>query len=73
MNIPILDRIIDERFLEHRRRSLSAGGLLGGLVAIALFEYRHFVSGVWNWDLLIVALTIAGVKVAVMTWHLFNE
>jgi hypothetical protein len=37
MNIPILGRAIDERFLNHRLRSTSLAGVTGGLVAGALF------------------------------------
>ena len=37
MTIPIIDSLIDERFLTHRLRSTSLAGIIGGLVAIALF------------------------------------
>lgn len=73
MNIPILDRIFDERFLDHRRRSTSFGGIIGGVVAIVLFEYRYFVNHIWSWDLLAVVVTIVGVKLAMMAWYLFTD
>jgi len=44
--VPILGKFVDERFLEHRRRSTALGGIAGCLVAIALFEYRFFVDHV---------------------------
>jgi hypothetical protein len=69
MNIPFLGSRIDERFLEHRRRSTSLAGIIGGLVAIGLWAYRWFADHVWNWDLFAVALTIALVKVALMIWY----
>ena len=69
MNVPIIGRFIDERFLEHRRRSTSLAGIIGGLVAIGLWAYRFFVSHVWNWDLFAVAITIAAVKVGLMIWY----
>jgi hypothetical protein len=73
MNIPLLGRVIDERFLNHRLRSSSMAGIVGGLVAIALFEYRYFVHHVWSWDLFAVALTIVSVKLAVMAWYRLTD
>jgi len=69
MNVPVLGHAIDERFLKHRFRSTSAGGLAGGLVAIGLFAWRYYVDHLWSWDLFAVAAAIAGVKVAVMIWY----
>lgn len=73
MNNPILGRAIDERFLNHRLRSTSLAGIVGGLVAIALFAYRYYVNGVWSWDLFVVAVTIVVVKMAVLTWYLLTD
>jgi hypothetical protein len=39
MNIPILGRMVDERFFERRRRSTSLAGVIGGVLCIALFAY----------------------------------
>lgn len=71
--IPILGKIIDERYLNHRLRSTSLAGIVGCIVAIVLFEYRFFVNHVWSWDLLSVALTIVGVKLAMMTWYVLTD
>jgi hypothetical protein len=60
---------IDERFLEHRRRSTSAAGIIGGLTATGLFAWHYYIDHLWSWDLLIVVLTIAVVKVALMIWY----
>jgi hypothetical protein len=73
MKIPILGRIIDERFLKHRLRSTSLGGIAGCIVAVALFEYRYFVNHMWSWDLFAVAVTIVAVKLAIMAWFLLTD
>jgi hypothetical protein len=73
MRIPILGTIVDERFLNHRLKSSSLGGIAGALVAIGLFEYRYFVKHFWSWDLLAVALTMVGVKMAVLAWYLIAD
>jgi hypothetical protein len=64
---------LDERFFEYRRRSTSTAGIIGGMVAVLLFAYRFFVDHQWNWDLFTIAVTVAGVKLALMAWyHLRN-
>jgi hypothetical protein len=68
-----LSRIFDERFLEHRKRSTSLAGIIGGVLAICLFEYRYFVEHRWSWDLLAVALTFVGVKLALMIWYYLTD
>ncbi len=69
MKIPVIDAVIDERFLTHRLRSSSLAGIIGGLTTIALFEYRYYVNHVWSWDLFAVAVTIVGVKLSAMLWY----
>jgi hypothetical protein len=69
----LLERIFDERFLEHRRRSTSYAGVAGGYVAIGLFAWRFFVQHRWSWDLLAVALTIVVVKMALISWYSFKD
>jgi len=73
MNIPILGRAIDERFLNHRLRSTSLAGIIGGVAAIVLFAYRYYFNHVWSWDLFAVAATIVAVKLAVMSWYLLTD
>jgi hypothetical protein len=68
-----LCKLVDERFLEHRRRSTSMGGIAGALVALALFEYRFFCDHIWSWDLLAVALTMVVVKMSMMAWFRFHN
>ena len=69
----ILNRVIDERFLAHRRRSTSMAGVLGGVVAVCLFAYRFYIDHLWSWDLFAVSLTIVAVKLALMTWYFLTD
>jgi hypothetical protein len=68
MKIPFTDRVIDERFLNHRQRSTSLAGIICGLVAIGLWTYRYYINHVWSWDLFAVAVTFVVVKLTVLTW-----
>lgn len=71
--IPILGKYVDERFLEHRRRSSSIGGFAALLAALALWEYHWFVDHVCNWDLLAVMLTFGVVKTFLCYWYKFRN
>jgi uncharacterized membrane protein YhhN len=71
--IPILGKLIDERFMSHRRRAQRMAGLAGFLMADILFAYRYFVNHVTSWDLLAVVLTVATVYFVLITWYLFTE
>jgi hypothetical protein len=42
--IPILNKFVDERFLNHRRRSSSIAGFATLILAGCIFEYRIFVN-----------------------------
>jgi hypothetical protein len=64
---------VDERFLDHRRRSTSTAGIAGVVVAVGLFEYRYFVDHVWSWDLFAVAVSMVVVKLALMTWYTIKD
>ena len=68
-----LSRLVDERFLAHRRRATSIGGLAGAALALCLFAWRYYVDHVWSWDLLAVGLTVVVVKLAVMMWSALNQ
>jgi hypothetical protein len=70
--IPIFGKFVDERFLEHRRRSSSMAGIVGALVAVALIEYHVFHDHFISWDLLYVAFSMVLVKLAMMLWYRFN-
>jgi hypothetical protein len=73
MNVPLLGKAIDERFLTHRLRSTSLAGIIGGVTAILLFAYRFYINHLWSWDLFAVALTIVAVKMAAMAWYHFTD
>ena len=69
----ILGITIDERFLEHRRRSTSIASIVGAWVAAGLFLYHYFVDRVFIWDLFAVAATIAIVKLTLLTYYLLTD
>ena len=71
--IPILNKFVDERFLNHRRRSSSIAGIFSAILAVALFEYRFFFDHIWSWDLLALVLTFVIVKLSLFTWFRFND
>jgi uncharacterized membrane protein YhhN len=71
--VPILGKLIDERFLNHRLRAQRVAGLAGFLMADVLFGYRYFANHVRSWDLLAVVLTVATVYFVLITWYLFTE
>ena len=71
--IPVLGKFVDERFLEHRRRSTSVAGIAAAVLALVLFEYRLLHDHVWAWDLMAVALTFLVLKLGLFTWYRFND
>ena len=71
--IPILGQFVDERFLEHRRRSTSVAGLTAAGVALCIFEYRLIAKGVISWDLFAILVTMATVKIALMIWYRMRD
>ena len=73
MSLPFFRTVFDERFLMHRLRSTSVGGVAGGVVAMGLFAYRYYIDHIWSWDLLAVGITIVVVKWMVLAWHFWFE
>lgn len=73
MIIPIPFGKPDERFFTHRLKSTSIAGVSGGLVAIGLWTYRHYVDDIWSWDLFAVAVTMAVIKLTAMAWFHFTD
>lgn len=71
--VPLLGKFVDERFLEHRRRSTSLAGIFGALLAAALFEYRLFHDHIVSWDLLAVVVLMLVLKLAMMLLYRFND
>ena len=73
MKVPLIGWTLDERFLMHRLRSSSLGGMAGVLVAAALFFYELGVMHVIKWDLFAVIATVAIVKMSVLTWYRLTD
>jgi len=73
MSLRILGRAVDERFLNHRLKSTSLAGIVGGVLACGLFAYRWYADRLWSWDLFAVAVTIVGVKMVLMCWYLLTD
>jgi drug/metabolite transporter (DMT)-like permease len=73
MKLPAVGELLDERFMEHRRRSTSVAGITCALAAVLLFAWRYFVHDQWSWDLLVVAAVFLLVKYAVLAWHRFHN
>jgi hypothetical protein len=70
--IPFLRQLVDERFLEHRRRASSTAGFVTVFVAYSLFLYRWLVDRELSWDLLAVLLVFAVVKTTLFFWYRRN-
>jgi hypothetical protein len=69
----ILGLNVDERFLDHRRRSTSFAAAAGAIVTGALFEDELILHHHVAWELLSVLLTMFIVKFAAMTWFHFTD
>ena len=69
----ILGIRIDERLLEHRRRSTSFAAMAGAVVSGGLFEYRLIHEHRVAWELLTVLLAMVVVKFAAMAWYHFTD
>jgi len=72
MRIPGLG-MIDERFLEHRRRSTSLAGIVSGVLSIVLFEWRYLVDHILSWDLLAIGVTFVVAKLSVLIWYRLTD
>ena len=69
MKLPGLGWTLDERFLRHRQRSTSAGGLAAVLLAGILFFRDLFGTHVIRWDLFSIVATAAAVKIGLLLWY----
>jgi hypothetical protein len=67
--IPFLGPLVDERFLDHRRRASSFAGIVAALVAIALLKYRFFRYGIWDWGLFAVIMVFLVLKMGLFFWY----
>lgn len=71
--IPILNRFVDERFLDHRRRSSSIAGFATLFLALGIFEYRLLFQNFVDWEMVAVMLTFGVVKISMFTWYRIND
>ena len=69
MSIAIMGKVIDERFLQHRLKSTSLAGVVGGILTIFLFAYRFNFDHVWSLDLFAIGMTIVAVKLLAMIYY----
>ena len=65
--------MIDERFLMHRLRSTSRGGIAGGTLALLLFAWHYYHDHFWSWELLAVGLTVVVVKWTTLLWYRLTD
>ena len=73
MKFPLAGNSIDERFLEHRRRSTSIAGMSCAILAIVLCAWRFYVDGILSWDLFAVVMTNVVIKVGLMLWYRIHD
>ena len=73
MKLPIIGRLLDERFFEYRRRSTSIAGIVAAELALLLFAYRYFVEHVMRWDLVAIVVAFVVVKLALMAWYAYTK
>ncbi|HMD77019.1 MAG TPA: hypothetical protein VKG86_06565 [Terracidiphilus sp.] len=71
--ILMLDRIADERLLDHGRRSTSYAAVVGTFTAFALVEYHLLVEHRVPWDLISVIYAMGATKIALMFWYRFKN
>jgi hypothetical protein len=71
--VKFLSQLVDERFLDHRRRSTSIAGVTGAILAVLLFAYRYYIDHVWSWDLFAIGATVAVIKMGLMAWYSFTD
>ncbi len=73
MNVPIIGRFIDERFLTHRLRSTSLAGMAGVLFAFGLFLWDLLANHHIRWDLFALITVMAVVKMSAMVWYRMHD
>lgn len=71
--VPVLGKFVDERFLEHRRRSSSMAGLATLCLTAVLFDYRLLHDHIWSWDLMALMGFFGLLKMSLFAWYRFND
>jgi hypothetical protein len=77
MKLPLIgtipNRIIDERFLDHRRRSSTFAMMAGAILSGGLFEYDLLRYHRFDWQLGAVLLGMIITKYSAFTWFRFHD
>jgi len=60
---------MDERFIMHRYKATRAAMVVGVIGMGAFFWYDYVASGTVRWDLLLVMVAMAVVKVGAMLYY----
>lgn len=71
--VPVLGPLVDERFLEHRRRASSFAGIAAAILSLVLFEYRLLRFHQWSWDLAAVVITFVALKLSLFAWYRIHD
>ena len=61
--------MVDERYLIHRLRSTSLAGVVTGVLVGLWFLYHYFVRHQPRWDLFVILMIMAVVKVGAMVYY----
>lgn len=77
MKVPLIgqipNRILDERFLDHRRRSSTFAVMAGALVSGGLVEYHLLHDHRIDWGLFSVLIAMVVVKLSAMAWFRLRD
>jgi hypothetical protein len=73
MKLPLIGIELDERFLTHRLRSTSWGGMAGAVSAGGLAIYRLLHDGRIEWDLYAVLVAMVLVKFSALAWYRYTD
>jgi hypothetical protein len=73
MSTRILGANVDERFLDHRRRSTSFAAMAAAVITGGLFEYHIYRQHRIDWDLATILLAMVVVKFSAMAWYHFTD
>ncbi len=69
----LLSKVVDERFLEHRRRSTSYAGMTVAAGSLLTFAYRYYAQQRWSWELLAVGLGFVAIKMTLMAFYYLTD
>ncbi|MFH1278786.1 MAG: hypothetical protein ABIK65_10455 [Candidatus Eisenbacteria bacterium] len=61
--------MVDERFLMHRLKSTSLAGVVGGVSLGLWFAYLYYIKHEARWDLFVILLIMAAIKLGAMVYY----